>query len=115
MDPNEFLLELQCFEIMRNSHQVRFGRKAVSGMAPITRTKYAELLARKQGADAVLHTLEILLTRHWPIGDRLRNLRCFCRICLQGRGDIHPVKRMELVEMDDVILHRLCCSDDVAN
>src|ERR1700678_3597681 len=115
MDPNEFLLELQCLEIVSNGHQVCFGRKTVRGMAPIAGTKYAELLAREQSADAVLHTLEILLARHRPIGDRLRELRCFCWVSLQGRGNIHPVQCMKLVEMDDVILHRLRCSNDVAN
>ena len=88
---------------MRDGHQVRFGRKAVSGMSPITGAEQTELLAGEQSADAALHTLEIRRARQRPFGDGLRQLRGLNRISLQGGGDIHPVQRVKLVKMDDVI------------
>ena len=115
MNSNELFLELQRFQVVRDGHQVRFGRQTIGGMPPISGAKETELLARDQCADAVLYTLEVLLTRNRPIGNRLRQLRCLCRVRFQCGDDVHPVQGVKMIEMDDVILDRLRRGDDVAH
>jgi len=52
---------------------------------------------------------------HRPIGDRLCQLGGLLRIGRQRADDIDPVKRVQMVEMDHMILNILNAHDDVAD
>jgi len=42
-------------------------------------------------------------------------LRSFRRIGLESQRDIHPIQRVQVIEVNDVILHHLRAGDQVAN
>ncbi len=84
-------------------------------MAPIAAGKQAQLAAIDHAFDALLDASEIGGAGFFVIRNGLRDLRSLRRIGLERRGDVHPVERVQVIEVDHVILHHLRAGDQVAD
>ena len=107
VDLDELALPVERFEIVRHSHEIRFRRQPVGGMAPV---------GVREGPSWPLSTNALTRSRtpakyfgldsgqsEIDCGER-RGLR---RIGLQRRHDVDPVERGQMVEVHDMILHAL--------
>ena len=133
---NELTMFIKHLEIMCYCHEVYLRREQlIIWMIPPLSSKDTKLLAINDGLDLSLNRRIILWCRLWEI------LRiCFCAyariasdvqlVCVENRRlEISrcdrvrsqrlkwadPVKRMEMVEMYQMILHRKRCSHDIAD
>ncbi len=86
-----------------------------SPMAPVAVLERAELATLDEFLQPVLQVAIIAGRGHSPARDRLRQFRC--RLWIGGkRGDyIHPVERMQVVEMVDMVMHLQRELHDVAD
>ena len=105
----------QRFEIMRHCQQIHFGRQRVGGMAPIAAGEEAQLAAVDHAFDALLDAAEIGGAGLFAVGNRLRDGGSLRRIGLEGGGDIDPVERVQMIEVDHMVLHHLRAGDEVAD
>ena len=115
VDLDDFLLEIERLEIMRDRHQIGFGRQSVGGMAPIAVLERAELARLDELLQADLQILEIAGRRQRPVGNRLRQRRGRLGIGGQRRHDIDPVERVQMIEMHEMIMHLQRQLHDVAD
>ena len=76
-------------------------------MPPIPAAEQAQLLAFDQRLHAVLDCLEVCAAGFRPGRNGFRQLRSFPWISLERQGHIHPIQRMQVVEVDHVVLHVL--------
>ena len=113
MEPDEVPLPVERLQIMRHRHQIGFGRQLIGRMAPVAVLERAELAALDELLQPRLHVLEIARRGHRPVRDRLRQRDVVRRIGLQRGNDIHPVQRVQMIEMHDVVVHLR--SHDVAD
>ena len=111
---DELTLPIERLEIVRDRHQVGFCGQAVRRMAPVRVGKRPELAAVDEAFDAIADASEVLRARERPIGDRLGKRRRLRRVCRQRRHDIDPVERVQVIEVDDVVLHALRADDQIA-
>ncbi len=114
MDLDDFFLPLQRIEIVSDCDQVHFRRQLVSRMAPIAVGEDAQTAGGK-GLDLVLHFGEIRGVIFVPLRKRLRQLGGLLGIGLERVDDVHPVERVQVIEVDHVILHVLRGEHDVAD
>src|SRR5271166_3987176 len=114
MDPDETPMPIERFEVVRHRKQIGFGWQPIGGMAPVPIREEAELAALDDSLDALLHAEKILRARQWPVGDRLGKRRSLRWIGLERVDDVHPVQRMQMIEMDDVVLNVLRRHDEIA-
>ena len=103
------------FEIMRNRHQIGFRRQLVGGMSPVAAGENAELAAVDESLQALLHVGEIARAGLRVTGDGLRERRSRCGIGLQRGNDIHPVERMQMIKVHDMIVHVLRSDHQIAD
>ena len=115
MDTDEILLKGERFQVVGYRHEIHFGRQRVGGVPPIAAGEEAQLAAVDHAFDALLHAAEVRRAGFFGIRNRLRQLRGLRRIGLQRRGDIDPVQSMQMIEVDDVVLHHLRARDEVAH
>ncbi len=115
VDADEVALPVQRLQIVRHRQQVRLWRQLVRGMAPVAVGEDAELAAIHERLEALLHAGKVGLARLRPLRDGLRQGRGRAWIGLEGEGHIDPVERVEMVEVDDVVLDELRAGDQVAN
>ena len=115
VDLDDFLLEIERLQIMRDGHQIGLGRQPVGGMAPIGVLERAELARLHELLEADLQILEIAGRRQRPIGNRLRQRRGRLGIGGKRRHDIDPVERVQMIEMHEVIMHLQRQLHDVAD
>ena len=116
VDLDDFLLPLEGFQIVRHRHQVRFRRKFVGRMTPIGVLENTQLA----GFDELLQRSgdvgEITRCRGRPVRrDLLRQRRRGGRIGLERRHHIHPVQRVQMVEVNHMVLDILRQLHDVAD
>ncbi len=83
-------------------------------MAPIAIGEDAELAALDKGLDAVAHAGKIGRARQRPVRNRLGERGGLGRICIERAHDVDPVERVEMIEMDHVVLHGLRRHDEIA-
>ena len=93
---------------MGRREQVDLRGKLHRRMAPVSIGVNAQLTAAHERLELVLHFFEMLRRILVPRRQAFSQLRCLLRICLQRRDDVHPVKRGEMVEVDDMIVHTMC-------
>ena len=136
MRRHEFALLVEHFKIMRDRHEMDFRRQQlVVRMIPPVRREDAELAALDDGLDLALDFCEILRRRgrecmvvrlrharagraeRQTVGIEHRGLqvRRRDRIGRERLDRADPVERMQMIEMDDMILHRQRRRHDVAD
>ena len=104
---DELALPVERLEVVRDRHQVGLGRQSVGRVAPVRVGKRSELPALDESLDPVADAREVLRARQRPVRDRFGERRGLRWIGRQRRDDVHPVERVQVVEVDDVILHAL--------
>ena len=114
MNLDDFLLPFERVEIVRDADQVHFRRQLVGRMAPIAVGKDAQTAGRKL-LDLVLHIGEVRRCVLVILGERLRQLSGLLGVGLERVHNVHPVERVQVVEVDHVILHVLRGEHDVAD
>ena len=115
VDPDKFPLEFQSLEIVRHRQEVGLRRQMIGGVSPIAAGEQAQLLAVHELFHAILNRLEIRLARFGPRRDGLSQLRRLTGVGFQRQRDVHPIESMQVIEVDDVILHHLGARNDVAD
>ena len=84
-------------------------------MAPIAAGEQAQLAAVDHAFDALLDAAEIGRAGFFVIRNGLRDRRSLGRIGLERRGHIHPIERVQMIEVDHVVLHHLRAGDQIAD
>ena len=115
MDLDDLLLPFQRFQIMGHGQEIHFGRQFVGFVAPVAIGEDPELAAPHESRQPGLHVGEVLGRCLGPTGDASGNLRRFRGIALQGAHHVDPVQRVQMVEVNDVILHVLGAEHQVAH
>ncbi len=115
VDANNLALPIERFQIVRDRHQVCFGRQLVGGVSPVRVRKGTQLPRFDKRFDFVLHTLEVRLGRVGPIRNGLREFCRGGRIGFERAHNVHPIERVEVIKVDDVILDKLAAFDDITN
>ena len=115
VDLDDLLLEVERLEIMRDRHQIGFRRQLVGGMAPIGVLERPELPQLDEFLQPDLQILEIAGRGERPVGDRLRQRRGGLGIGGKRRDDVHPVERMQMIEMHEMVVHLQRELHDVAD
>ena len=114
VDLDDFLLPFQGVEVVSDGDQVDLRRQLVGWMAPVAVGEDAEA-AGGEGLDLGLHVREVGGRVLVPLRVRLRQFRGFFWIGLESIDDVDPVERMQVIEVDHVVLHILRGHHDVAN
>jgi len=115
VDLDDILLPLQRLQVVGGGHQVRLRWQFHGNMTPVAVGKRAETPLGDKGLQLVLHPLEIGGGVQRPFGDRGCQGSGFCRVGLEGGGDVHPVEGVQVVEVDHMILHILDSNDDISD
>ena len=101
---------------MRQRHQVGLRRQLVGGMSPVTVGENAQLSAFDEGLDALLHVREIARR-----GSRVGRTHGLCQrrggfgIGIQRRDHVHPIQRVQVIEMHHMVVHELRRDHQVAD
>ncbi len=101
-------------EIVRHSHEVRLRRQGVAGMAPVGIGEDAELAGFDQFLDAILHVGEVAGGGSLVIRDGLRQCRGGFRIGFERGYHVHPVERVQVIEMHHMVVHELRGDHEIA-
>ena len=104
VDLDNLALKIQGLQVVGNRHQIRFRRKLVGGAAPVGIGKRTELAGLNKPFELVLHAAEITRRGFWPGRDTLLQLGSRFRVRLKRADDVHPVQRVQMIEMHQVIL-----------
>jgi len=105
VDLDDLLLEVQRLQVMRHRHQVGLGRQLVRWVAPVGVRERPELAGFDELLQPVLQVAEIARRRERPVRDRLRQFGRALGIGLEGRHHIHPVQRVQVIEVHQVVVH----------
>ncbi|MNF76765.1 hypothetical protein D3C84_588910 [compost metagenome] len=108
-------LALQGLQVVSHGDEVHLRAQLHRLVAPIAVGEDAELAARHQGADLLLHLGQLFGAVEGPGRHPFKDARRFLRIGLQRCRDVHPVQRRELVEVDYVIVDVVGRDDEVAD
>ena len=103
---HKIFLQVQRFQVMGHRHQIRFRRQFIGGVIPVTVLERAQLTGLHKLADAGLDIAEITRAGHGVgRGYHLLQLGRCLGIGFQCIHRIHPVQRMQVIEMHHVIVH----------
>jgi hypothetical protein len=108
-------LHFQRLQVVRHGHQVHLGRELHRRVAPVAVGEDAELAAIDEALQPLMHAAHLVLAVEVPGREALAQRRRLVRIGLQRRGDIDPVERREVVEVHDLVMHRVRQDDQVAD
>ena len=115
MKPCGSSLKSESLDIVGGCHQVGFRRQLVFGVSPVGVAEGPKLSTVHKGLQALLHTLEINRAAHGGIAQIVGQRGGLGRVCLQGADDIHPIERMEMIEMDQMVMLELRAVKQVSN
>ena len=115
MKLRDLALPRKRIQIMRHGHQVRLRRQLVARVAPVGVGEDAELPGFDQLLDAALHVGEIAGRGARVARNRLRQSRGRLRVGFERRHDIHPVERMQVIEMHHMVVHELRADHQIAD
>ena len=99
---------------MRQSHEIGLGRQLVGRVAPIGVGEDPELAALNEGLEAILHPGKVLCARQRPVRDRLSQRGGLGRVGAERADDVDPVQRVQMIEVDHVVLNVLRRHDQIA-
>ena len=111
---DKFALPVERLQIVGDGHEVGLGGELVGRMTPVGIGERPQLAAFDEPRQPRPHPREVALGRKRPVRDRLREVGGLGRIGLEGGDEVDPVERVQVVEVDDVILHALRRHDEVA-
>ena len=114
VDLDDLLLPFERVEVVRDGDQVDFRRQLVGRVTPVAVGEDAQT-AGGEGLDLVLHLGEIRGRVLVPLREGLRQLGGLLGVGLERVDDVDPVERVQVVEVDHVILHVLRGHHDVAD
>jgi len=100
---------------MGDGHQVGFGRQFHGRMAPVAGGEDPQAAGVDERFKLGLHCTELGLAVAGPVRDALCQLGGLLGVGLEGRDHIDPVQGRQMVEMDDMVLHRVLGHDHVAD
>ena len=109
-----FLLPFEGFEIMGDCNQVLFGSQLIGWMSPITVSEDSQLSASHKLIEPFFQRCEIAGGAFGPRRKFLRKQRSLGGIGFESGNDIHPVERMQLIKMDNMVVHIQYGGHDVA-
>ena len=115
VDADHVALPLERLQVVRDEQQVLLGRQPVGRVAPVAVAEERELAGVGQPLHARAHRAEVRRARLRPVRQRLSQARRARRAGLQRRDDVHPVERVQVVEVDDVVVDELAARDQVAH
>ena len=115
VDLDHLLLPLERLEVVRHRHEVRLRRQLVGGVAPVAVREDPELAALDKRRQPLLEVGEVPRRALRPVRDALGQLGGLLRVGLQRADDVHPVERVQVVEVDHVVLHVLGAEHQVAD
>ena len=115
VQPGDVTLPRERIEVVRHGHQVRFRRQLVGRVPPVTVGEYPELSTLDESTHALLHVREVPGRGARVTADRLGKGRGGLRVRLQRRDHVHPVERVQVIEMHDVVVHVLRADHQVAD
>ena len=98
---------------MSDRHKIRFGRKFIGGMTPVAVRVQTKLTAFRQALTFCCTPFKIGSRRFRPVGNRLGERSVLRGIGFERTDDIHPVERVQMIEMNDMILHILDAGNEV--
>ena len=90
---------------MGYGNQVLFGCQFIGRMSPIAVGEDAELSAADKLREPFFQRREIADRTLRPGRKLLGQRRCLGGIGFEGGDDVYPVERMQLVKMDDMVVH----------
>ena len=111
--PDVLALEVKCVEIVAEREQVELRAEPVGDMAPVAVGERADIAACQERLEPGLDRGEEPGRRTAIVGDGLREDRRALRIGLQRRCRVDPVKRLEVVEVHDVVVDVLRRRDEL--
>src|ERR1700678_21335 len=100
---------------MCNRHQIGFWRQRVARMSPVGVREDSQLSGFNQLLNTGLYVGKIAGRRSSVVGDGLSEGRSGFWIRLQRGDDIHPVKRMQVIKMHDMVVNKLRHDHQIAN
>ena len=115
LDLDDFLLEVERLEVVRDRHQVGFRRQLVGRVAPVAVAERPELSRLDELLQAVLQVAEVARRRHRPRRDGLRQLGRRLRVRGERAHHVHPVEGVQVIEVHQVILRIQGQVHDVAD
>ncbi len=92
---------------MRHRHEVRLGRQLVGRVTPVGAREDAELAALDESLHLLLHVGEVPGRGTCVAADRLRQRAGRRRVRAERRDHVHPVERVQVIEVHDVVVHVL--------
>ena len=104
LDLHDLLLEIERLEVVRHRHQVGLGGQLVGRVAPVAVAERAQLPGLDELLQPVLQVAEVAGRRHRPAADGLRQLGGLFRVGLERADDVHPVERMQVIEVHQVVM-----------
>ncbi len=114
VDLDHLALPVERLEVVRDRHQVRLRRQPVGRVPPVGVRERPQLAALHEPLDPIPDAREVLRARERPVRDRLGQRRGLRRVGAQRRDDVDPVEGVQVIEVDDVVLHRLHRDDQIA-
>jgi len=115
VDLDDFLLKIECFQVVRDRHQIGFGWQLVGRIAPVAVHERAELAGLDEFLQPVLDVAEVARRTVGPVRDALRQRRRGLGVGLERRHHIDPVKRVQVIEMHQMVMHLQRELHDVAD
>ena len=100
---------------MGGRHQIRFRRQFVGGMSPIGIGKRTQLAAVDEGFQALLNTFKIRASPLGSVADIVRQCCGLFGIGFKRTDNIHPIQRMQMIKMNNMIMLKLGAHQKVAD
>ena len=114
MDLDKAPLPIERFKVVRQCHEVGLRRQPIGWVPPIGVGEDAELSAFHERLHPIAYVREIFRTRERPVRDRLCELGGLRRIARERAHHVDPVERLQVIEVNHVIMDILCGHDEVA-
>ena len=106
-------LLMKRFEIMGDHEQVFDRSEPVFRVSPVALVKRSQLTAARKAPEPLLNRCEI------DLGCIVRNGFCqssgLARVGVKGADDIHPIQGVQMIEVDDVVVQKLCAHKKIAD
>ncbi|MPM14565.1 hypothetical protein SDC9_60929 [bioreactor metagenome] len=105
VDLDDLLLQIKRLEVMGRRHQIRLGRQQIGRVVPIAVLEKPELPAFDELLQTVLHVAEVAGGgQRVARAHRLLQLGSGLRIGAERIHRVHPIERMQVIEMDDMVV-----------
>jgi hypothetical protein len=114
MHPGSSGLQAQRFNVMRTRHKIGFRRQFIGRVAPIGICKGTQLAAVYESLKPLLNFFKVAGAAPGGIADVIGQGRRFLRVGLQCADNVHPVKGVQMVKMDDMVMLELGTHQKVA-